>query len=47
MEKKFKIITKEDENRRYDRFKRQARDAGFTDDQINFLWDWIMENQDY
>ena len=33
--------------RKYDRFVRQARAAGFIDDQINFLWDWIMENQDY
>ena len=46
-ENKLKIITKEMENAKYDRFVRQARDAGFIDDQINFLWDWIMENQDY
>jgi hypothetical protein len=25
----------------YDLFVRQGRNVGFTDDQIDFLWDWI------
>ena len=46
-ENKFKVITKEMRINKYDRFVRQARDVGFTDDQLAFLWDWIMEDQDY
>ena len=45
--KKFKVITKEMEVRKYDRFVRQARDVGFTDDQLDFLWDWLFEDQNY
>ncbi len=30
-------------NNYYDRFVRQGRSANFTDDQIDFLWDWLLQ----
>lgn len=27
----------------YDKFVRQGLAIGFTDDQIEFIWDWILE----
>lgn len=35
---------KEPENNNYyDSFVRQARAVSFTDDQIDFLWDWLYD----
>ena len=32
---------KKESKNSYDRFVRQAIAAGFTDDQLEFLWDWL------
>lgn len=28
----------------YDSFVKEARNAGFTDDQIDFIWDWVTRS---
>lgn len=32
----------EEQNQLYDEFVRNGLNAGFTDDQINFMWEFIM-----
>ena len=36
-------MSKEEDNTAYDRFIKNGLAIGFTDDQIDFLWDWINE----
>ena len=40
---KEEITTALNDNAIYDKFIRSGLAIGFTDDQIDFLWDWINE----